>query len=173
LGAPETLTVVVSTPLATVPGSPEPVSPDVRCHGAGPSSNVAFAGAAVNVTVPSATHTVCTPAVDGVPPATVTEHHAKKFFTVRAVMFAGHALVVVVVVELVVVVEVVLVVCVVVLVVVAVVVLVDVVVPIDVDVVVIVDVPASAGVLPPVVPLVLLHDCVATTPPNERTARTA
>lgn len=65
---------VVPLPLV-VPGSPEPVSADVSCHGAGPISNWLVAGVAAESTVPLATQTVSEASMEGVPPATVTEHH--------------------------------------------------------------------------------------------------
>jgi hypothetical protein len=61
---------------------PLTVSVSVPVHGAFPISKVEFAGSAVSVTVPSATQAVMSAPVDAVPPATLTEHQASKFFTV-------------------------------------------------------------------------------------------
>jgi hypothetical protein len=71
---PVTVTEAVLSPLLTVPGSPEPVSPVVPCQS--PSWKLELAGAASRVTAPSATHTVCDALVDPVPPATFTLHQA-------------------------------------------------------------------------------------------------
>jgi hypothetical protein len=65
----------------TVPGSPDPVSPAVSCHGALPSSKPVFAVAS-RLTEPAATHTVCSAALDAAAPATATEHQPSKFITV-------------------------------------------------------------------------------------------
>jgi hypothetical protein len=69
--------VAVAPEPVTVPGSPEPWSPDVSCHGVGPSSMLAVLGLAASDTLPLATHTACVPDVDRVLPATETEHHEK------------------------------------------------------------------------------------------------
>ncbi len=69
---PLTVTIAVLVVPLTVPGSPEPVSPAVWCQL--PSLKVPLAAVAASVIEPSATHTVCTAAVDAVPPFTATEH---------------------------------------------------------------------------------------------------
>ena len=77
----ETTTVVelvALTPasmLACVPGSPEPRSPDVPCHGAGPSSKYVLAGEATSGIVPGATQKVWLEAAVAVWPLTEIEHH--------------------------------------------------------------------------------------------------
>jgi hypothetical protein len=71
---PLVVTVVELVPPDTVPGSPDPVSPVVPCQS--PSTNPVFA-VSLTSTVPSATQTVWLAAGEGVPPATVTVHHAK------------------------------------------------------------------------------------------------
>jgi hypothetical protein len=60
-----------------VPGSPEPWSPAVPCHGAGPSLNVAEAADAERLTAPFATQTVWTALTDVEWPITDTEHHER------------------------------------------------------------------------------------------------
>jgi hypothetical protein len=74
------LSAVCPVPV-TVPGSPDPLSPEVSCHGALPSSKPALA-VAVRLTDPAATHAVWSAEDDAVPPATATEHQPSKFFTV-------------------------------------------------------------------------------------------
>lgn len=78
---PDTVTLAVLIVPLTVPGSPEPVSPDVPYQS--PSSKLPF-GVAVSVTLPSATHTVCDALLVAVPPATATEHQPSKLSTVNA-----------------------------------------------------------------------------------------
>jgi hypothetical protein len=84
---PYTTTVVVLvalTPASTfacVPGSPDPVSPEVSCHGVGPSSKP-VKGLATRVTVPGATQMVDEVVEPGVVPVTgwpfaVREHQVK------------------------------------------------------------------------------------------------
>jgi hypothetical protein len=71
---PLTVTMAWLWSPVTVPGSPEPVSPEVPCQS--PSLNPESAVAS-RVTEPSATHTVCSAAAEAVPPSTVTEHQAR------------------------------------------------------------------------------------------------
>jgi hypothetical protein len=56
--APEAFAVAVLMDPLTMPGSPEPVSPDVWCQGADPSSKVEDAGVATMLTEPAAAHIV-------------------------------------------------------------------------------------------------------------------
>ena len=78
--APDAWTVAVLTadwPLpVTVPGSPEPVSFAVSCHGAGPSSKPLSAVAATEIG-PAATQTVWLELLVAACPATETEHQLK------------------------------------------------------------------------------------------------
>ncbi len=77
----ETTTLVVLVSLVPVPawtpGSPEPLSPEVRCHGAVPISKVLLAGLATRVTDPGGTQTVCEARVLKELPATEMEHQEK------------------------------------------------------------------------------------------------
>jgi hypothetical protein len=65
--------LVAFTPASTfacVPGSPDPVSPEVRCHGVGPSSNVVLTGEATRLMVPEGTQMVEELVLPGLPAAT-------------------------------------------------------------------------------------------------------
>ncbi len=80
---PDAVTVAALLLPVTTPGSPEPWSPVVPCHGAGPSSNPGSA-VAVSVTGPLATHVDCAAAVEVCLPDTDTEHQDWKFLTVNS-----------------------------------------------------------------------------------------
>jgi len=77
----ETTTLVVlvsSIPVpAWTPGSPEPLSHEVRCQGAEPISKVPLAGLATRVTDPGGTQTTCESRAVKEPPAIEIEHQAK------------------------------------------------------------------------------------------------
>jgi hypothetical protein len=85
-----TVTVVVSVVPDTVPLSPLPVSPEVSCQGALPSSNADDEGDAASDTDPAATQTVWSADGEAAPPLTATEHHPSKFFTVSETSPAAH-----------------------------------------------------------------------------------
>jgi hypothetical protein len=78
---PDTVTLAVLMAPLTVPGSPDPVSPDVPYQS--PSWKPEFA-VATRATAPSATHTACEALLVAVPPATATEHQLSKLSTVNA-----------------------------------------------------------------------------------------
>jgi hypothetical protein len=78
--------LVACTPPSTsacVPGSPEPWSPEVSCHGSGPSSKVVLMGEATRSVVPGGTHTVVELVLPGLllgtmaVPFTESVHHVR------------------------------------------------------------------------------------------------
>ena len=73
---PLALTLAVLIMPLSVPGSPDPVSPEVPCQGSGPRTNPESA-VTVRSTDPEATHTVCEAADEAAPPATETEHQER------------------------------------------------------------------------------------------------